>query len=266
MKAFYKDRCNRRTKVKITLNIFLECLKLKHIKRPKPPCPTAIHVATAQKTRLYHINNRRTSKKNMHQDKCPDGRKERRGGAPLLEEGEVHAAIGTVLHEAGMLGEVVVLAVLEHEETALGEEVAVEHDVGQLGQLLECIGRVGKDEVEVLTAASQVAEHVSTHGEGLLGLQFVDETADEAEVKRVLLHRHHMATATTQQFERDAACARKEVECRGSLIKVEIAVQHIEEIFLGKVRGGTSLEGAWDVEPASLVFSCDYSHVPMYRI
>ena len=36
----------------------------------------------------------------------------------LLEEGEVDAAVGAVLDEAGMLGEVVLLAVLEDEEAA----------------------------------------------------------------------------------------------------------------------------------------------------
>ncbi len=36
----------------------------------------------------------------------------------LLEEGEVDAAVGAVLEEAGMLGEVVLLAVLEDEEAA----------------------------------------------------------------------------------------------------------------------------------------------------
>ena len=34
----------------------------------------------------------------------------------LLEEGEVDAAVGAMLDEAGMLGEVVLLAVLEDEE------------------------------------------------------------------------------------------------------------------------------------------------------
>ena len=40
-----------------------------------------------------------------------------------LEEREVHAAIGTMLHEARMLREVVALAVLEHKQAALVEQV-----------------------------------------------------------------------------------------------------------------------------------------------
>ena len=42
----------------------------------------------------------------------------------LLEEGEVDAAVGAVLDEAWMLGEVVGLAMLEDKETVLLEKVA----------------------------------------------------------------------------------------------------------------------------------------------
>lgn len=38
-----------------------------------------------------------------------------------LEQAEVNAAVGAVLYEIGMGGEVVVLAVLKHEETIGGE-------------------------------------------------------------------------------------------------------------------------------------------------
>ena len=111
-----------------------------------------------------------------------------------------------------------------------------------------------------LATARQIAEHISTHGECLLGLQLVDEAAYEAKVKRIVLYRHHMATSPAEQFERDAAGAREEVQCRGSLIEINITLQDIEEIFLCKVRRGTGLEGAGDVETASLVFSSDYAH------
>lgn len=38
-----------------------------------------------------------------------------------LEQAEVNAAVGAVVNEVGMGGEVVVLAVLKHEETIGGE-------------------------------------------------------------------------------------------------------------------------------------------------
>ena len=159
-----------------------------------------------------------------------------------------------------MLREVVALAVLEHKQAALVEQVTFHDYVGHLRQLLQSIGRVGKDEIEALATARQIAEHISTHGECLLGLQLVDEAAYEAKVKRIVLYRHHMATSPAEQFERDAAGAREEVQCRGSLIEINITLQDIEEIFLCKVRRGTGLEGAGDVETASLVFSSDYAH------
>ena len=39
----------------------------------------------------------------------------------LFKQAEVYAAVGAVLYEIGMGGEVVVLAVLKHEETIGGE-------------------------------------------------------------------------------------------------------------------------------------------------
>ena len=70
----------------------------------------------------------------------------------LPKEGEVNAAVGAVLDEAGMLGEVVGLAVLEDEEAVGLEEVPAEDDVGEFGDLRQDVWRVGKDEVELLAA------------------------------------------------------------------------------------------------------------------
>ena len=57
-----------------------------------------------------------------------------------------------MLDEMRMGGEVVILAMLEDEDAIRGEDALVEDKVGDLRQLLESIGRVGKDEVELLTA------------------------------------------------------------------------------------------------------------------
>ena len=71
----------------------------------------------------------------------------------------------------------------------------------------------------------------------------------------------HTAATTREQFEGDAACARKEIQCLGSL-KVDILRQHIKDILLGEVRCRPRLETPWNIEVPSLISSCDDSHLP----
>ena len=70
-----------------------------------------------------------------------------------------------MLHEVRMSGEVVVLAVLKHEDAVVCQQVVVEDELRNGGQLLEGIGRVGKDEVKLLFAALDEAESVATKGQ-----------------------------------------------------------------------------------------------------
>ena len=79
-----------------------------------------------------------------------------------LEETEVYAAIHALLHELGVLGKTVVLAVLEDEHAALAEPALAKYEVGELGQSCECIGGVGKDEVERVMAFFDIAEYIGT--------------------------------------------------------------------------------------------------------
>lgn len=70
----------------------------------------------------------------------------------LSEYGEVYAAIVAVLNEAGVLGEVVVFAMLKDEDSVLGKDILLEDEVGDGGKFTKCVWRVGKDEVELLLA------------------------------------------------------------------------------------------------------------------
>ena len=98
------------------------------------------------------------------------------------------------------------------------------------------------------------------NGEGFLCLQLIHETADEAEVEWITLHRHHMSASSAQQFQGDASRTRKEVQCRGLFIEVQVSLQDIEEILLGKVGGGTGGKGLWNLKVPPFVFSCNDSH------
>lgn len=178
----------------------------------------------------------------------------------LLEEGEVDAAVGAVLDEAGMLGEVVLLAVLEDKETVGLEEVAAEDDVGQFGDLRQDVRRVGKDEVELLAALCHVLKGVGTNGKGCGVLQLVEELLDEAMVTDIELHADDASAASADELQRNAARAGEEVEGRRCFAEVDVALQDIEEVLLGEVCRGTCRERARHVEVPAFVFAGDDSH------
>ena len=148
----------------------------------------------------------------------------------------------------------------EHKESSLLEQATFHYDVGHLWQLLQSIRRIGKDEVEAFTTACQISKHIGTDGEGFLCLQLIHETADEAEVEWITLHRHHMSASSAQQFQGDASRTRKEVQCRGLFIEVQVSLQDIEEILLGKIgrRSGTERRG--HIETTTSINSTYDSH------
>ena len=78
-------------------------------------------------------------------------------------------------------------------------------------------------------------------------------------VVAVGLYTHYAGTTSRHEVEGYAAGAREEVEGIYT-IKVDIAIEHIEDILLGKVCCGSSLESSWYIEVTTLVLSCNYSH------
>ena len=78
-------------------------------------------------------------------------------------------------------------------------------------------------------------------------------------VVAVFLHAHHLAASPREQLQGDAARTGKEVEGGGS-VKVQVAVEHVEDVLLGKVGRRTGLERAGNVKMAPLEFSRDNSH------
>jgi hypothetical protein len=52
----------------------------------------------------------------------------------FLEKAEIHAAVGNVAEKVWVVAEAVVLAVLENENTALFEHIALQYKVGNFGK------------------------------------------------------------------------------------------------------------------------------------
>ena len=57
-----------------------------------------------------------------------------------------------MLNEMWMGCEVVVLAMFEDEDAFGSKDLLLEYEVGNLGQFLQRVGRVGKDKVKLLSA------------------------------------------------------------------------------------------------------------------
>ena len=90
--------------------------------------------------------------------------------------------------------------------------------------------------------------------------------SEKLEMLEIFLHTDNTSASTGKQFETDATCTGKEVECRGTGLEINVdIVQDVEEAFLGKISRGTCLEGRWHVESFMLVFSSDDAHVVRIR-
>ena len=96
-----------------------------------------------------------------------------------------------MLHEVGVLGEVVLLAVLEDEDTVVLQER--QSLVRYLGKGGEGVWRVGKDEVELLAARLEEAEDVAAHQGVVERAELLHALAYEVGVVAVHLHANHFA-------------------------------------------------------------------------
>ena len=57
-----------------------------------------------------------------------------------------------------------VLAMFEDEDAFGSKDVLLEYEVGNLWQFLEGVGRVGKDEIKLLSARFDESEYITTDG------------------------------------------------------------------------------------------------------
>lgn len=165
-----------------------------------------------------------------------------------------------MLHKARMCFKSLFLAMFKHKETIFLQDVFPHDQIWQFAQPRQLIGGICKDNVELFVASLQEAENITPHGNGSEILQLFHKTLNKRIVQRFFFHGNDTSTSSTQKFQSDASCTSKQIQSRRFFFKIEIPLKHIEQVFLGKVRGGTGLEGAWHIEVPSLVFSCYDSH------
>ena len=148
---------------------------------------------------------------------------------------------------------------LEDEESARTQHSLAEDELRNGRQRGQSVRRVGKDEVVLLLARLDEAEHIATDKDVVLGVELRHALADERSMVAIHLHADHRSTTARKQLERYTSSAGKEIECLRTL-HVHVAVDHVEDILFGEVRSRTSLERARNIEVAPLIFSCYYAH------
>ena len=82
---------------------------------------------------------------------------------------------------------------------------------------------------------------------------------DEGGMISVHLDRDNGRTASRKELHAHASRAAEEVK-HGRVFPIDVGSQHVEQIFLGKVGGGTGGKGLWNLKMPPFVFSCNDSH------
>ena len=106
----------------------------------------------------------------------------------LPKQTEVDAAVVAVVNEMRMRLEGVILAMLQDEDAVGSKQAVLEDKIGQGGELLKRIGRIGKDKRELLVAGLEEAEGVATDEQVVVSTNLLHALSDEAGVVTVCLH------------------------------------------------------------------------------
>ena len=85
---------------------------------------------------------------------------------------------------------------LKDKHTALNKHVVGKDEVRNSGQLLQGIGRIGKDEVELLRAAFNETENIATETLNIKVIQLFHALLNEAMVITVFLYANHLTAPT----------------------------------------------------------------------
>lgn len=149
---------------------------------------------------------------------------------------------------------------LKDEDAVFCKQVVVKDEVGYLRKVLKGVRRIGEDEVELQVATLQELEHIAGDQITSLVTQFLQTLTDEAGMVAVFLHTYHLLATAREQFKRNAACARKEIQSCG-ILEIYVASYYIEYVLLGKIRCRSCLESTWHVKVTAFELSGYYAHL-----
>lgn len=146
-----------------------------------------------------------------------------------------------MFQESWMLGEIIILTMFENEDAIFVQKVTIQNEVWNLGEFFQSVGWIGKDEIELLLAGSQETEHIATNQKILVFAQFLEALSDKVGMVAVCLYADDTLATAGNQFQRDAACAGKEIEGCG-VLEVDVILQNIKDVLLCEIGGWSRLE------------------------
>lgn len=169
-------------------------------------------------------------------------------------------AVDALLSELRQVAEVVGAGVLHNDEGAGLHHLAVEDEFGNLWQLRQVVGWVGKDEVKLARARANKLENVALHLDEILLFELLFDLADEVVLCRGFLHARHAGAATRQKLEADGSRSREKVE-GGQAFEIHNIVEHVEQVLARHVGSGACGDVPGHVEASSAIFSANDSHI-----
>ena len=84
----------------------------------------------------------------------------------------------------------------QYEYAVGSKDVSFKNKIGDIGQILQLIGRVGEYEVELCAAAGYVFEYVTFYGKTFVCLDCIHNLADKGVVGGIFLNAYHVGTSS----------------------------------------------------------------------
>ena len=146
----------------------------------------------------------------------------------LGEEGEVDFTVVAMLPEVGVYFEGELAGMFENEDAVGGEAILLEDQVGQLGEILQRVWRVGEDDVEFLVGPFEEVKDIGAHHMEVIDVELLRRGLDKVDALGIDVDRRHFLGTARDELERDSTRAGEEVE-DGTLVVIHVIIEDIEE-------------------------------------
>ena len=152
----------------------------------------------------------------------------------------------------------------EDEYPPRAQQSAVENQVDDPLAALQIIGRVGKNDVELLAATLQIKKNIGFDSVEIRDAELRGCLAYEAVVHGVDLYGRDAPGAARRKFVAYGARPGEEVE-HVALLEVDYVAQDVEEVLLGEVRRRAGPQVAGRRDSPTPVFPAYDSHVVLLK-
>ena len=108
----------------------------------------------------------------------------------------MYRAVHFHVSKARMILKVILASVFQYEYAVGSKQAGLKDKVGDIGQILQLVGGIGKDEIKLCAAARNIFEYVTLYGKTSVGLDCIHHFAYECVVGGILLHAYHMGASS----------------------------------------------------------------------